>query len=168
MLFSTFRDPTTRADVWLYTPAHGSDGSPVIKRPFDQGQAQLSPDRHWIAYVSNETARNEVFVAEFQLDAEGASIGDSVLVSKGGGFAPRWRADGRELFYLQADGSIIAVDMNFAPRLTANSTRRLFVVPGVVPEWGISKDGTRFLFAVPVAPAPSLNIIQNWQSLLPQ
>jgi eukaryotic-like serine/threonine-protein kinase len=167
-LYSSLRDQAMRSDVWVYTSKSASDGSPLIRRQFDQGQAQLSPDRRWIAYVSNETGRNEVLVAEFQLDAERASISDSVLVSKGGGFAPRWRADGHELFYLQADGSVMAVEVNFVPRLAAGATRRLFAVPGVVPEWGLTKDGARFLFAVPIASAPSLNIIQNWQSLLPQ
>jgi Tol biopolymer transport system component len=86
-LYSSLRDQTMRSDVWVYTTKSGSDGSPVIRRQFDQGQAQLSPDRRWIAYVSNETARNEVFVAAFRLDeaADRTSISDSVLVSKGGG-----------------------------------------------------------------------------------
>ena len=156
-LFTTFRDAATRTDVWVRT-AEGAAavGLPLIRRAFDQGQAQFSPDARWVAYVSNESGRNEVFVAEFRLDPQTGkpTVGESVPVSEGGGFAPHWRGDGRELFHLKADGSLMAVEVNTTGKFSAGSGKRLFEVPGVVPEWGVTKDGKRFLFAVPVEPAP--------------
>jgi Tol biopolymer transport system component len=165
-LFTTFRDPTKRTDVWVRA-AEGpaSAGVPLLRREFDQGQAQFSPDARWVAYVSNESGRNEVFVAKFRLDPTTGmpTVGDSIPVSERGGFAPRWRGDGRELFYLKADGSLMAVEVNTIKGFSPGPGKRLFEVPGVVPEWGVTKDGNRFLFAVPVEPAPPFTIIHGWQ-----
>lgn len=164
-LFTTFRDPATRTDVWVRA-AEGpaSAGVPLVRRAFDQGQAQFSPDARWVAYVSNESGRNEVFVAEFRSGQNGTpTVGDSIPVSERGGFAPHWRGDGRELFYLKADGSLMAVEVNTTNGFSVRASKLLFEVPGVIPEWGVTNDGNRFLFAVPVEPAPPLTIIHGWQ-----
>jgi hypothetical protein len=152
------------SDVWVRTSDPPS-GRPLIQREFDQWQAQLSPNRRWVSYVSNEAGPNEVYVAEFRLGAasDAPTVGESHPVSAGGGFAPRWRADGRELFYLTPDGSVMAVEMKPDDARQRGAPRLLFSVPGVVPEWGVTKDGDRFLFAVPVTPRPPFDVIQNWQ-----
>ena len=95
-MFTTVADPAMGADIWIWT----NKCAPVITRAGDQTQAQLSADGRWLAYVSNETGRNEVFVAAFRFDEStgDATVGDSVPVSAGGGFAPRWRGDGRNCF----------------------------------------------------------------------
>ena len=169
-VFVGLSDPAMRADLWAWTRKGPPHGAPLLTREGDQAQAQLSPDGHWLAYVSNETGRNEVFVAPFRYDASSGkpSVGESIPVSEGGGFAPRWRGDGKELFYLKIDGSVMTVEVNtptgaFAP----GSSKRLFTALGVFPEWGVTRDGSRLFFAVPTAPTPPLNIIQNWQSALP-
>jgi eukaryotic-like serine/threonine-protein kinase len=165
-LFTTVRDPAMRTDVWVRA-AEGpaSAGVPLVRRAFDQGQAQFSPDARWVAYVSNESGRNEVFVAEFRVDPKTGqpTLGDSSPVSDGGGFAPRWRGDGRELFYLTADGSLMVVEVSSTKGFSAGPSTRLFAVPGAFPEWGVTRDGNRFLLAVPVEPPPPFTIIQGWQ-----
>ena len=169
ILYTTLREPALRAEVWVMSAAGTQrDGTPLIKRPFDQGQAQLSPDRRRIAYVSNETGANEVFVAELQFDQStgAATVGEGVAVSSGGGLAPRWRGDGKELFYLKVDGSVMAVQFKPAPGLSDGAAIRLFQVSGVIPEWGVTQDGRRFLFAVPTAEPPPFDIVRNWQELL--
>lgn len=135
----------------------------------DQAQPQLSPDGRWLAYVSNETGRNEVFVASFRYDASTGTVGvgESVPVSAGGGFAPRWRGDGNELFYLKVDGSVMAIDFATTAERASGSSIRLFAAPGVFPEWGVTHDGTRLLFAVPTEPPPPLDLMYDWQSALP-
>ncbi len=161
---------TLGGDLWAWTAGGAPEGVPLIAREGDQVQAQVSPDGRWLAYVSNETGRNEVFVAPFRHDpATGkAEAGESVPVSAGGGFAPRWRGDGQELLYLKVDGSVMAVDAGEASSFPAAPARRLFTVPGAFPEWGLTRDGRRLLFAVPTAPPPPLQIIQNWQAALPE
>lgn len=169
-VFVGLSDPAMKADLWAWTRKGPTSGTPLITREGDQAQAQLSPDGQWLAYVSNETGRNEVFVARFRYDESSGkvSLGESVPVSDGGGFAPRWRGDGKELFYLKLDGSVMAVDVKpTAGAFSPTPAKRLFTALGVFPEWGVTRDGSRLLFAVPTAPAPPLTIIQNWQSALP-
>jgi hypothetical protein len=165
VVFTTVADPAMGADIWIWT----DKDAPLITREGDQTQAQLSADGRWLAYVSNETGRDEVFVAAFRFDEStgNATVGDSVPVSAGGGFAPRWRGDGKELFYLKIDGSVMAIEATAAPAFSPGPARRLFIVPGVFREWGVTHDGSRFLFAVPTAPPPPLDIICDWQSALP-
>jgi eukaryotic-like serine/threonine-protein kinase len=165
VVFTTVADPAMGTDIWIWT----DKGAPLITREGDQSQAQLSPDGRWLAYVSNETGRNEVFVASFRFDEStgDASVGHSVPVSDGGGFAPRWRGDGEELLYLKIDGSVMAIEADPARTFSSRPARRLFTAPGVLPEWGITHDGSRLLFAVPTAPPPALSLVYDWQSAMP-
>ena len=119
--------------------------------------------------MSTETGRNEVRVASIRSDSSTGkvSVGESVPVSDGGGFAPRGSGDGKELFYLKADGSVMSVEMKTAAGATPGPSKRLFTAPGVFHEWGLTHDGRRLLFAVPTGPPPPLQIILNWQVLLP-
>jgi len=72
------------------------------------------------------------------------------------------------LFYLKGDGSVMAIEADGAPAFSSGPARRLFIVPGVFPEWGVTHDGSRFLFAVPTASPPPINLIYDWQSALPK
>jgi DNA-binding winged helix-turn-helix (wHTH) protein len=168
-VFSKVGDPSTRLDIWARTEHGPSTGAPLVTREGDQAYAQLSPDGRWLAYVSNESGRNEVFLTPLRYDAATGTVsaGESVPVSDGGGFTPRWRGDSRELLYLKLDGSVMAVDIDPHTGAALGTTKRLFTAPGVFPEWGVTRDGSRLLFAVPTAPMPPLDILYDWQSLLP-
>jgi DNA-binding winged helix-turn-helix (wHTH) protein len=168
-VFSKMGDPSTRQDIWARTEHGPSAGAPLVTREGDQAYAQLSPDGRWLAYVSNESGRNEVFLTPIRYDGatETVSAGESVPISDGGGFAPRWRGDGRELLYLKLDGGVMAVDVDPHAGAALGTTKRLFIARGVFPEWGVTRDGSRLLFAVPTAPMPPLDILYDWQSLLP-
>jgi hypothetical protein len=169
VLFTTFRDAARGFDVWVWTADGSKGGAPLVARAFDQTQAQLSRDGRRVAYVSNESGRNEVFVADIRIDpATGSvSIGESLPISEAGGFAPRW-GGGRELFYLTIDGAVMTVEVDEKGASSSSTSRKLFKVPGVLQEWGVTKDGSRFLFAVPVGPTPPLTIVRDWQAGLPK
>ena len=166
-VFLGWANPKMGIDLWVRTG--NGPGVPLITGEGHQGQPQLSSDGQRLAYVSNETGRNEVFVASIRSDSSTGkvSVGDIVPVSDGGGFAPRWRGDGKELLYLKADGSVMSVEMKTAAGATPGPARRLFTATGVFPEWGVMHDGSRLLFAVPTGPPAPLQIILNWQTLLP-
>jgi DNA-binding winged helix-turn-helix (wHTH) protein len=168
-VFSKVGDPSTRLDIWARTEHGPPAGAPLVTREGDQAHAQLSPDGRWLAYVSNESGRNEVFLTPIRYDAAAGTVGagESVPVSDGGGFAPQWRGDSRELLYLKLDGSVMAVDVDPHAGAALGTTKRLFTAPGVFPEWGVTRDGSRLLFAVPTAPMPPIDILYDWQSLLP-
>lgn len=116
--------------------------------------------------MSNESGRREVYVAPFDGSA------GRWQVSTGGGQTPRWRPDGRELFYLTLDGHLMAVDVERdAAVFTAGRSSRLFNagLTGGIPRYAFSADGQRLLAAVPVADArasTSVGVITNWEALL--
>ena len=86
--------------------------------------------------------------------------------AKGGGFAPRWRTDGRELLNRKADGSVMAIAANGGAAFSPPATTRLFAVPGALPDWGVTPDGGRFLFGVPVKAPEPYQIVRDWQAML--
>ncbi len=89
----------TGADLWLLPLAAGAKALPLVQQDLDQVDGRVSPDVRWLAYVSNESGINEVFVRPLTSDpVTGVPVpGASVLVSSGGGgISPRWRKDGRD------------------------------------------------------------------------
>jgi DNA-binding winged helix-turn-helix (wHTH) protein/Tol biopolymer transport system component len=171
LLFTTITGSATGGDVWVRIGASGSGSAlPFLRGEHDQSQAQLSPDGRWVAYVSNEAGPNDVFVTELRFDSATASVsaGQTIRISQGGGFSPRWRRDGRELFYRIPDGSVLAVAVDAERTLRLGTATRLFKVPGAIPGWGVTQDGSRFLFAVPVSQPPPFNVVKDWQATLPK
>src|SRR5713226_6400317 len=80
-------------------------GTAFLQTEFNEIGAKLSPDSKWVAYTSNESGQNEVYVQTFP------SPGGKSPISTGGGNRPVWRRDGRELFYIAADGKLMAVEV---------------------------------------------------------
>ena len=98
-------------DLW-YLPLAGDDRKPrpYLQTQFSQSQAQFSPDGRFVAYTSDETGRNEIYVRPFP-----QASGGKWLVSTNGGTEPRWRRDGKELFYISADSKMMAAGVTTAP-----------------------------------------------------
>jgi eukaryotic-like serine/threonine-protein kinase len=98
---------TAAADIWALPLTSEQTGTalkpfPVMKTPFNEISAAFSPDGHWIAYVSNESGRNELYLTSFPAPSSG--LAGKRQVSTGGIlFKPRWRDDGKEIFYLSPD-----------------------------------------------------------------
>ena len=143
-VFVGIGNPVRSTDLWVRTGNGPPNGGPLMAREGNQAHPQLSPDGQQLAYVSNESGRFEVFVAAFRHDTSTGkvSVGERVPVSDGGGFAPRWSGDGKELLYLKADGSVMSVEMKTAAGATPGPAKRLFTAPGVFSEWGVTHNGT--------------------------
>src|SRR5262249_6998124 len=115
-------DPKTNFDVWVL-PMTGSGEAkpfPVVRTEASEGVGTLSPDGRWLAYVSDESGRNEVYVQSFPRG------GGKRLVSTGGGSSPRWRRDGRELFYYAGDGKLMAAPVRSGESFEIGSVVSLF------------------------------------------
>jgi eukaryotic-like serine/threonine-protein kinase len=157
-------------DVWVLPLTGERKPYPLIRRPFDQAQAQFSPDGQWVAYVSNESGRDEVLVRPFApvSTKDGESAGESVTVSKSGGTAPRWRANGKELFFLTPEGAIASVPVSLRPVLEVGSPTTLFQAPGIAGDWDVSEDGNSFLVLAPEVrtASTSFSLIFDWQGTL--
>lgn len=139
---------------------------PFLKSPFDERSPAISPDDRWLAYVSNETGRDEVYVRPFP---EG---GGRWLVSAAGGTEPRWRRDGLELFYRNAD-TLIAVQVRTQPYFAVGQRIALFTGAYLASPrhatYDVDQDGQRFIF-VTSDPEYSgdLILVQNLLSTVPR
>jgi Tol biopolymer transport system component len=169
-LFYHSTDPKTKVDLWAL-PLDG-DRKPisVLRTEFNEGLGSFSPDTRWIAYLSDESGRVEVYVRPFSSSAAGSPpVTGKWQVSKGAGQAlPFWRADGKELYYLAADRKMMAVELTTSPTFKAGVPQALFDAPP--PPFGqdMTADGKRFLFVTPVvgdAQAP-ITIVLNWTAAL--
>ncbi len=129
---------------------------------FNEEDGRFSPDGRWIAYVSNETGRDEVYVRRFNPDLTNgsASIGTSVLVSNGGGSSPLWRADGNELFFLAQGGMMMSAAVTLGASFEARQPAALFQTPRSVTFGGVTRDGKRFLL-VERGTSP-FTVVLNW------
>jgi eukaryotic-like serine/threonine-protein kinase len=113
--------------------------------PFNQGFAQVSPTGRWIAYGSLESGRPEVYVRSFP------TPGGKYQMSQDGGNGPRWRRDGKELFFYSADGQLTAVPVAGETTLEVGMAIPLFRAsllptgPGLRQQYDVTRDGQRFL-----------------------
>jgi eukaryotic-like serine/threonine-protein kinase len=155
---------TTRDDIWLL-PLEGDRQPKVFKQtPFSENDGMISPDGRWMMYVSSSSGQAEVYLEPMP------SGGAVRQISVGGGLAPAWRADGRELYYL-AGTKLMAVDVKPGTELMFGTPHELFTEPKIATGLRIisvypSKDGSRFLVlrSVGEAGAPPLTVVTNWQA----
>jgi Tol biopolymer transport system component len=174
---------------WLYDPDDGThqwvlplDGDAPPRQLFDSsahdGHSQISPDGQWIAYMSTPTGRTEIYVRPFP-------AGDGVWqISTSGGVTPRWRYDGRELFFMSSydHGKLMAVELDAeGDQLVPGTPRELFaidmaIVPHstVVPNfhtYAVAPDGERFVIPMPVSALRGeragnvITVVLNWTAL---
>jgi eukaryotic-like serine/threonine-protein kinase len=150
-------DRSTGADLWLLPIGEERKPSPVLRTRFDEDDARLFPDGRWIAYDSNESGRSEVYVTS----REG---GGRIRISTDGGFSPRWRADGRELFYATPARGLMAVPVVSTPRFEAGLPVELFRVASSLFSWDVDPKGQRFLVSIAAkTPDPPITIVVGWR-----
>ena len=159
-------------DLWLFTVDGRRAQALPLNTSFNEWQGHVSPDGHWIAYVSNETGTDAVFVAAFP------SGRGKRAVSPGGGTAPQWRADGRELFYVSDTGRMMSVPVTATePTLETGKPIELFRLTRPADLEGrndavlyrAEPSGQRFLIATkaPAADSPPIHVVLNWPALMP-
>jgi Tol biopolymer transport system component len=170
-------DPTTGTDIWILRLSDPLPGSGQVRKPrlflrtpFNESVPRFSPDGHWLAYISDESGRYEVYVQPYP------GPGGKWQISTEGGTEPAWNPNGRELFYRSGE-KMMAVDITAQPGFTPGTPRILFQGPyvlseGTVPWYDISPDGQRFLMVKlsdPAGAAPTqINVVLNWFEELKQ
>ena len=171
LCYATF-DMTTKKRRLMVLPLDGQKPVPLARTPFQEDQGRFAPNGRWVAYVSDQSGAPEVYVRAFTADFSGGSAGtgESVLVSRGGGSEPRWRGDGREIYYLAPDGKMMAVSVDAGSTFTAGAPSALFQTPPGALLGDVSADGTRFLLVTPVGPSAStpFTVVLNWREELKQ
>ena len=112
-------EPKTGSDIWLYSKHEGS-ATPFLRTAFNETNAHFSPDGHWIAYSSDESGRQEIYM----LPTSG-KVGGKRKVSTAGGTEPVWNPRGGELYYLN-ENDLMSVQVKFQPSLTIGIPQLLF------------------------------------------
>jgi Tol biopolymer transport system component len=170
-LLYTVASAQTQMDIWIL-PLEGDDRkpAPLLRTEFNESQAQFSPDGAWVAYISDESGRNEVYVRPFSPPSAGVSpeTGGKWMVSNGGSTSGwvRWRKDGQALFYINSDGTLMSVDINTSSGFQAGTPQTHFSFSALGGA-DLSAD-RRILAAMPVGqslPSP-FTVVLNWQAAL--
>jgi hypothetical protein len=152
-------------DLWVLPMTEDPKPFPYIESPFEEAHAQFSPDGRWIAYASNESGRPEVYIQSFPAG------GGKWQISTTGGDQVQWRADGKELFYIAPDRSLMAVAI--ADGATMDVGKPVVLFQTFVPLSGItddrnnyvpSRDAQRFLVdtLVDAGSTQPLIMVLNW------
>jgi Tol biopolymer transport system component len=162
-------DPKTGLDLWaLDVKGTESRSIPIVNSSFDERFGQFSPDGRWVAYASNESGRFEIVVQSFPEPS------GKWQVSTAGGVQPRWRPDGKELYFIAPDGRLMAVSISpsaaaveaglpvplFPSRLPGGGSANFFK-----HQFAVSPDG-RFLLNQSIEESSTLpiTVIVNWDS----
>jgi Tol biopolymer transport system component len=158
----------TRTDMWILPMSGDHKPHPYLNAPVNESEGRISPDGRWVAYTTDESGRNEVFVQSFPVP------GNKRRVSAAGGSSPMWQSDGRELFFITEDHALMAARITSSPNSLEFSTPiRLFANQAISPNpqqigrptYASSPDGLRFLVLVPVQNdrPEGLHYIRNWK-----
>jgi Tol biopolymer transport system component len=157
-LVYTTSDPRGKVALWALPMGGEKKPATVVESAFNARQGRISPDGRWIAYVSDETGRDEVYVQPFP------APGGKWLISGNGGKHPEWRGDGREIFFISRDRTFMSVDVaGTGDVFRAGPARALFDVPRA-GSFAVTPDGQRFLVKVPANDSQSaaIHVVLNW------
>jgi Tol biopolymer transport system component len=170
LLFYGSTDPQTGGDIWALPLVGKPEPYPVVRTAADEQYGTLSPDRRWLAYISNETGVYEVYVESFP------ATGLKRQVSTQGGFEPQWRGDSKELFYLTPGQTLVTAGVKSTPTtLEVGAPATLFPtrikwmeIQAVAHHYAPAPDGQRFLISSATDEARSvpITIVLNWSAAL--
>ena len=164
-----FTERTARGTLNIFTLPLAGPATPsaLFRSRFNEADPRFSPDGRAIAFTSDESGRFEMYVAPFPPIGGKTSVSAGIATGSDLQEGGRWSHDGRELFYVSADGRLMAVPVRTTPKLDVGSPAPLFALQGRTwADFAVSADGKRFLAVVPQALAGEqpLTVILNWTS----
>ncbi len=166
-LIYTEQGTSTGSDLWTLRLTGNRTPEVFLRTAFNEGSGVFSPDSAWVAYESDASGRREVWVCAFPAATE------QIQISHDGGRAPRWRGDGRELFFLGLDGTLMAASITTGSRIQATVAQPLFqtrITGNNYHPYAADKSGQRFLIPV-FREAPGsipITVVLNWPATLPK
>ncbi len=159
LLYSENDPKTGRPSIWAMPLDGDRKPFPVVRGEFNAGEARFSPDGHWVAYSSDESGVAQVYIKKFP------PTDQRIQVSNDGGAAPKWRPDGRQLYYRRKRSFLVAVDLKLGGTAEVSKPRELFTSPVTgLQDYEPAPDGKRFLTLIEdqATVATPLNIVVNW------
>ena len=158
------QDPQGKSgfDIWILPLFGDRKPFPFLASPFNQTEASFSPDGRWLAYASDESGRSEVYVVPFPQG------NGKWQVSAGGGTRPRWRRDGKELFYVSAASEFMAVEVREKGGSLAFGTARALFPTQSFSTYDVAPDGNKFVVLnhPQQSSAEPITLVTNWTALL--
>jgi len=151
----------TKTDVWVLPLFRDRKPFPLVQSEFIDRNGQFSPDGHWVAYVSDESGRLDTYVVPFP------GPGGKWQISTSGGVSPHWSADGRELFYVNPDRELMAVEVKPGSEFEVSPPKLLFTLSTITAQgaYEVSADGRRILQGVSRETiGPPVTLVLNWTS----
>ncbi len=151
----------TKTDIWVLPFFGDRKPFPFLQSVFTERNGRFSPDGRWVAYVSDESGRLEIYVRPFP------AAGGKWQISTTGGQQPHWGADGKELFYLTPDRQLMAVEVKLGSEFQA-STPKVLLAADMLPRtallgFEVSGDSRRFLLGVGPEDTPTpITLVLNW------
>lgn len=152
-------------DIWVLPMNGEAKPYPLLKSEFNESQAHFSPDGRYFAYVSNESGREEIYIQSFPVGT------GKWRVSTNGGWQPKWRLDGKELYYEAIDRKLMAVPLKLDGSVEIGSATALFqteMAVGSPNRYAVTADGQKFLINSPLQSGQEspFKVILNWTSTL--
>jgi serine/threonine protein kinase len=172
LLYFTGGGPRHEIFVLPLTPARPGEplkSEPFLKTGFNELFGQFSPDGRWVVYSSDLSGQSEIYVTPFSRPSERRQI------SMNGGGRPRWRRDGKELYYIALDGKLMATETRISEKsVDAGPTHALLTIAGSSPAstagypFEVSPDGQRILTLIPAGDGTTqpVTLVQNWTGAL--
>jgi serine/threonine protein kinase len=168
LLYRAVQPSTKKRELWVLPLEGDKKPFPFARSQFNNSYGQFSPDARWVAYVSDESGRDEIYVRTFSpnSDDEGKWI-----ISKAGGTEPHWSGDGKTLYYIAQDGKVMAAEIAATQTFRAGVPKALFQMPGQLfgafgQSWGVTPDGKRFFFVLANQRTAPFNVVLNWPAAL--
>ena len=176
------QDPQTNTDLWVVQMTGDRTPSVFLKTPFREAYGAFSPDGRWVAYHSNESGRMEIYVRPFVPPGTASTLrlrsgqaaeaaGGQWQVSTTGGIMPLWRPDGKELYYLNPAGAMMAAPITvtgttFEPGAPVVLFPTHIYGGGVDAQLGrqydVAPDGRFLINTVPDTAAAPITLLMNW------
>src|SRR5262249_940218 len=159
--------PKSGNDMWVLPLERDRKPSLLLGTDFQEGGAVFSPDGRWVAYMSNESGRNEIYVRPFVASGSaGPSLGDGKWqASRDGGGQPKWHSDKEIIFRFQ--NARFAVDVNAAGTAFQIGTPKQLFTSAPDAGWDATSDGKRFMMLMSATPQTSqtpITVVLNWQA----
>jgi dipeptidyl aminopeptidase/acylaminoacyl peptidase len=170
LLFRTTANPGAvgAGDIYVVRASADTTPTPLLNSKYTEAEPALSPDGRWLAYISDESGRPEVYVVPFP--NAGAARWN---VSTRGGTEPQWSHRGNELFYRDGAGNMVSVEVRTTPSFALGASKVLFPASGYAAyaghqQYSVSRDDKRFLMVRPFGPeqSPKLVLVKNWAAEL--
>jgi serine/threonine-protein kinase len=164
LVFQSAPEEKGAGDILVMRPGIDAAPVPLLAEKYSEITPTLSPDGHWLAYTSNETGHYEIYVVAFPKVGPG-----KWQISSGGGTEPVWSRSGKELFYRDGDGNLVAVKVKSRPTFSADTSTILFSATGffaspLAPQYAVGPDDQRFLMVRTVGgnKPDKLIVVENW------